>query len=497
MDLIYGIVNVFSMTNLFYCFIGCLLGTLVGVLPGLGPASTIAILLPLTGQLDPTGSIIMLSGLYYGAMYGGSTTSILVNIPGEPASIITCMDGFQMTRQGRAGQALWIAAVGSFIAGTFGAVACSLVGPGIAKYALKFGPPEYCGLMLFSMTMIVSLSGTSLMKGLLAGISGMIIGTVGVDSLTGVSRLHFGTIALMRGVEIIPVVVGLFGIGEILVAAEGGVQQIYKGKLGKMMPRGHDLKQGLWACVRGTIIGFFPGLIPGMLPALTSYISYDVEKKISKYPEKFGTGVIEGVAGPEAANNATAMAGFIPLMALGVPTGASLAIILAALMMYGIQPGPALFLQNKAFVWSVIGSMYIGNVLLLVLNLPLVGLWAKISLIPYKILAPIILAVCLVGAYSPRNTMFDVWVALIFGVLGFIMKKRDWPLAPLTLGFILGDMFEGSLRQSVSMGHGSFIIFFNRPVAASFILLTVISVLLLMKVLRRVPKAVLTEEERM
>lgn len=496
MDLVNGIMNCLTMSNLFYCFVGCLLGTLVGVLPGLGPASAIAILLPMTTYLDPTGSIIMLSGLYYGAMYGGSTTSILVNIPGEAASVVTCMDGFQMTKQGRSGQALWIAAVGSFIAGTFGAIVCSLLGPGIAKHALKFGPPEYVGLLLFSMTMLITLS-SSLMKGLVAGLVGMFLTTVGMDPLTGTPRLHFGQTGMMRGLELIPVVVGLFGIGEILLAAEEGVQNIYQGKLGKMTPRGHDLKQGLLASIRGTLIGFFPGLIPGMIPALTSFMAYDIEKRISKYPEKFGTGVIEGVAAPEAANNASAMAGFIPLMTLGIPTSASLGIILAALVMYGLEPGPALFVQNKLLVWTIIGSMYIGNVMLLILNLPLVGLWARISLIPYKVMGPIILAVCFVGAYSPRNAMFDVWVALIFGVVGFIMKKRKWPLAPLILGFLLGDMFEVSFRQSLSMSSGSVSIFWNRPIAAILIACTVVLAILTVKVLKRAPKELLVEDVKM
>jgi putative tricarboxylic transport membrane protein len=496
MDLFSGIMNCLTISNLFYCFVGCVLGTLVGVLPGLGPASTIAILLPITTYLDPTGSIIMLSGLYYGAMYGGSTTSILVNIPGEAASVVTSIDGFQMTKQGRSGQALWIAAIGSFIAGTFGAVVCSFLGPGIAKYALKFGPPEYVGLLLFSLTMLITLS-SSLMKGLIAGLVGMVLTTVGMDPLTGTPRLHFGQTGMMRGLELIPVVVGLFGIGEILLAAEEGVKNIYRGKLGKMMPRGRDLKQGLLASIRGTVIGFFPGLIPGMIPALTSFMAYDIEKRISKYPEKFGTGVIEGVGAPEAANNASAMAGFIPLMTLGIPTSASLAIILAALVMYGLEPGPALFVQNKLFVWTIIGSMYIGNIMLLILNLPLVGLWARISLIPYKVMGPIILAVCVVGAYSPRNAMFDVWIALIFGVVGFIMKKKGWPLAPLILGFLLGDMFEVSLRQSLSMSGGSVSIFWNRPVAAILVVCTVIMAILTVKILRRVPKELLVEEEKM
>jgi putative tricarboxylic transport membrane protein len=495
MDLLHGLLNCLTATNLFFCFVGVLLGTIVGVLPGLGPASTIAILLPLTMRLDPTASIIMLSGLYYGAMYGGSTTSILVNIPGEAGSVVTAIDGFKMTQQGRAGQALWIAAVGSFIAGTFGSIVISFAGPAIAKYALKFGPPEYVGLLLFSLTMLITLSPDKI-KGLTAGVVGMVLATVGLDPLTGTARLNFGVTGMMRGLELVPVVVGLFGIGEILAAAQVGATNIYQGKLGKMTPRGHELKQGLWASVRGTLVGFFPGLIPGMVPALTSFMAYDVEKRISKYPEKFGTGVIEGVAGPEAANNSTAMAGFVPLLTLGIPTGPSLAIILAALMMYGVQPGPTLFVQNPLFVWTVIGSMYVGNVLLLILNLPLVGLWARISLIPYRVLGPIVLAVCLVGAYSPRNTLFDVWVALVFGVIGFAMKKAAWPLAPLILGFILGDMFESSLRQSLSMSGGSVAIFWQRPVAAVLIACTVVFALLSLKWLRRVPPTVLAEDDK-
>ena len=314
MELVHGIINVFGPSNLFFCFIGCVLGTLVGVLPGLGPASTVAILLPLTMYLDPTGSIIMLAGLYYGAMYGGSTTSILVNIPGEAASVVTTIDGFQMTRQGRAGQALWISAVGSFIAGTFGAIGLTFIGPGIAKYSLRFGPPEYCGLLLFSMTMLITLSGASIIKGIVTGVVGMVLATVGLDPLTGTPRLYFGSVGLMRGLEIVPLAVGLFGIGEIFLAAETGAKKIYEGALGKMTPRGDELKRGLWASVRGTVLGFFPGLLPGMVPALTSFMAYDLEKRISRHPEKFGNGVIEGVAGPEAANNSTAMAGFIPLI---------------------------------------------------------------------------------------------------------------------------------------------------------------------------------------
>jgi len=487
MDLINGIVNVFTVSNLLYCFVGCVLGTVVGVLPGLGPASSLSILLPLTVYLDPTGSIIMLAGLYYGTMYGGSTTSILLNIPGEAASVPTTFDGFQMTKMGRAGEALWIAAVGSFIAGTVGSIGLCIIGPGIAKYALKFGPPEYFGLLFFSFTMLISLSGRRIIKGAMTGLLGISLASFGIDPLTGMARLNFSLIGLMRGFDIVPVVVGLFGIGEIIFTAEQGIQQIYHGKLGKMMPVGKELRKGLNASLRGTLIGFLLGLLPGMIAALSSFMAYDCEKRISKYPEKFGTGVIEGVAAPEAANNATAQAGFIPLMALGIPTGPSLAIILAALMMYGLQPGPILFQQNTQFIWAVIASMYIGNIILLILNLPLIGVWARISLVPYKYLAPIVLAICVIGAYSPRNTLFDVWVALLFGILGFLMRKGEWPLAPLILGFILGPMFEQALRQSLSMGGYFFFLF--RPITLTFIILTMIVLFLFIKYLRAIPKA--------
>lgn len=494
MDLINGLIAVFSLHNLFYCFMGTVLGTLVGVLPGLGPSSTLAILLPITVFLEPTGAIIMLAGLCYGAMYGGSTTSILVNIPGEPASVATCFDGYQMTREGRAGQALWIAAVGSFIAGTLGVVGMSVIGPEIAKLALRFGPPEYCGLLFFSLTMIISLSGASLSKGIAVGLLGMFLSTVGLDPLTGIARLKFGSIQMMLGFDIIPVVVGLFGISQILESVDRGEGQIYEGALGKMMPGGAELIKGLKASVRGTLIGFPLGLIPGMTTALTAFLAYDVEKRVSRYPEKFGTGVIEGVAAPEAANNATSQAGFIPLFSLGLPTAPSMAIVLAALMVHGLKPGPTLFSQDTLFVWTVIASMYIGNAMCLILNLPLVGLWARISLIPYKYLAPIILAVCVVGAYSPRNSMFDVAVSLIFGVIGFAMKKADWPLPPLILGVILGPMFEIALRQSLSMGGIG--ILFSRPIALGFIIATVITTWLLLRYTRRVPKSVLEAKEK-
>jgi putative tricarboxylic transport membrane protein len=434
----------------------------------------------------------MLAGLLYGAMYGGSTTSILVNIPGEAATVVTCLDGFRMTQDGRAGQALWIAAVGSFIAGTVGVAMLSIIGPGLAKYALKFGPPEYFGLLFFSLSALISLSGASLVKGISAGIIGMLLSCVGIDMATGLPRFSFASTGLMRGFDLIPLIVGLFGIGEVLSSAEAGIGKIYEGTLGKMVPRGKELTKGLLASLRGTALGFPLGMLPGMVSSLTAFLAYDLEKKVSRYPEKFGTGVIEGVAGPEAANNATVQAGFIPLMAFGIPTGPSMAIILAALMIYGLQPGPFLFIQNKLFAWTVIGSMYVGNCILLILNLPLVGLWARISLIPYRFLGPIILGICVVGAYSPRNALFDVWVALGAGIVGYIMRKTEWPIAPLILGFILGPLIEQSLRQSVTMG--GWTIFFIRPVPLIFLILGAAIIYVSLKFIRRVPKEAIEED---
>jgi putative tricarboxylic transport membrane protein len=479
MDLINGIINVFSPLNLFYCLLGCILGTLVGVLPGLGPATTMAILLPITMYLNPTGSIIMLAGIYYGAQYGGSTTSILVNIPGETSSVPTCFDGYPMTKQGRAGEALWISAIGSFIAGTLGVLVVSFVGVGIAKYALKFGPAEYSSLIFFSLTALISISESSISKSLGAGVMGIILTSIGTDPMTGAGRLTFGSIALTRGLEIIPIAVGLFGIGEILINAEAGIIRIFEGKLGKMMPKGKELKKGLIASLRGTILGLPLGVIPGVAPPIASFLAYDLERKVSKYPEKFGKGVIEGVAAPESANNATAQTGFLPLMAFGIPTSPAMAIILTALMINGLKPGPFLFQEQKQFIWTVIGSMYIGNVVLLILNLPLVGLWARISLLPYKYLAPIILGICIIGPYSSRNTMFDVWIALGAGVLGYFMRKANWPLGTLILGFVLGPLFEEALRQSLSVGGPA--IFFRRPISVFFLISSIIVIIASLK----------------
>jgi len=493
--LLHGLENAVTIDNLLFCFLGCLAGTLVGVLPGLGPSSTLAILLPITAYFDPTKSIIMMSGICYGAMYGGSTISILVNIPGEAASVVTCLDGFQMTKKGRAGEALWIAAIGSFIAGTVGVTGLALIGPELAKYALRFGPAEYFGLVLLSLSLLISFSGTSMTKGLIAGLLGLFLSCIGMDPLTGTRRLAFGTIALTRGIELVPVAIGLFGIGEVIFNSGKVMASIYEGKLGKMMPKWSEMKKGLKASIRATLFGFPAGLLPGMNTALVAFMSYDIEKRFSKTPSLFGTGVIEGVAAPEAANNAAAQGGFVPLLALGIPTAPSMAILLGALMIYGLQPGPQLFQQNTTLVWTVIASMYVGNVMLLILNLPLIGLWARISLIPYKYLAPFILVICFLGAYSPRNTIFDVWVALGFGVLGCYMRLKHWPISPMILGFILGPMLEKSFRQAYAMG--GLKIFVTEPIAAFFIALTVIAIVILVITLKRVPKvkAILEDEE--
>ena len=478
LGLLDGFVRAISLMNLWYCFLGCLLGTIVGVLPALGPAATIAILLPLTAYLNPTQSIIMLAGIFYGAMYGGSTTSILMNIPGEAASVPTCLDGYQMTRQGRAGQALAIAALGSFMAGTAGALFLSFAAPLLADFALAFGPPEYFGLMFFSLTALFSFAGSDLLRGVSAGLAGILLSMVGLDIMSGTHRLAFGIPKLLSGLDVIPVLMGLFGVGEVLFTAEQQITSVYEGKLGHLIPRGKELVKGLWASVRGTVIGLATGLFPGLMPSVVTFIAYDIEKRVSKYPEKFGTGVIEGVASPEAANNANCQAGFIPLFALGIPTTPIAAMLLASLMVYGLPAGPMLFKQHGDFAWTVVASMYIGNVMLLILNLPLVGLWARLCLIPYRILGPVVLGVVVVGAYSIRNSMFDVWTAIVFGLVGYVMKKWGWPIAPLILGFILGPLLEQHFRASLQGSGGSVLIFTQRPICTIFIVLGVVLILM-------------------
>jgi putative tricarboxylic transport membrane protein len=465
-------------TNLFMAFLGALLGTIVGVLPGLGPTSTIAILLPLTTVLEPASAIIMMAGIYYGAQYGGSTTAILLNIPGEVSSVPTLLDGHPLAKQGRAGPALAIAAIGSFIAGTGSVFALVFIGPLLADQALKFGPPEYFGLMVLALTVIVSLGGASLAKAILVGTFGCLISLVGMGPSTGLPRFHYGTTVLYGGIDIITIAIGVFAISEVFLGIEESRKAVAPAELGSIFPRFKEIKETLPAMLRGGGIGFLLGLLPGCSPAVTTFIAYDAEKKVSRHPEKFGKGAMEGVAAPESANNATATAGFIPLMALGIPASPPLAILLGGLMIYGLQPGPLLFQSHPDFVWAVIASMYIGNVMLLILNLPLVGLWARFTTVPYGIMAPIILLISFVGAYSVRNSMFDLGMSLVFGFIGYLMRKYDWPTAPLVLCAILGPMLEKSLVQSLAMSAGDPLIFVTRPI--SLTLLIIASLLLVL-----------------
>ena len=454
--------------NLLMAFVGSLLGTLVGVLPGLGPTAAIAILFPLTSVLGPVPAIIMLSSIYYGAMYGGSTTAILLNIPGEVASVPTCLDGYPMAQQGRGGVALGIAAIGSFFAGTFGVVILTFFAPLLADQALRFGPPEYFGLMVLAFTVVVSLSGISLARGLAMAMLGYLLSLIGLGMATGEARFTFGFEPLMSGVDLIPLVVGLFAISEVFLGLEEARVTIAT-RITNVFPRWADLKQSMPAILRGTGIGFFLGLLPGCAPGVTVFLAYDAEKKLAREPERFGKGAIEGVAAPEAANNATSSAGFIPLLALGIPASAPLAILLGGLMVYGLQPGPLLFQKNAEFVWTIIASLYVGNAILLILNLPLVGMWVWLTRVPFGILGPAILLLSFVGAYSVRNSMFDVAVSLVFGFLGYVLRKCRWPLAPMLLAYILGPLLENNLIQSLSMSGGSPLIFVQRGLSLALI----------------------------
>jgi len=461
--------------NFLLCFVGVLLGTLIGVLPGLGPGPTISLLLPLTYYLNPVSSIIMVAGIYYGAKYGGSTTSILLNIPGEVDSVVTCLDGYQMARQGRAGPALGISAFGSFIAGTFATLGLMLVGPALAKFALRFGPPEIFALMVLALTLITFMSSGSQAKGLAMATLGLFLGSVGLDIFSNVDRFVFGYNFLFEGLGIVPVIVGLFGVGEVISNLEVRLKtEIYQKRVSHLLPSLKDWKDSAWPIVRGTLIGFFVGIIPGGGGIASTFASYTIEKRISKHPEKFGTGVIEGVAGPEAANNACSGANFIPLMTLGVPTNGIMAIIFASLLINGLQPGPMLIQEQPALFWGVIMSMYLGNVMLIVLNLPLIGIWVRFLTIPYAVLAPLILFFCLLGAYTLKNSVPDLIIMLIFGIFGFLMRKFRYEGAPLIMGFVISELVEGAFIRSLLMSNGSFAIFFTRPISCVLMIVALV-----------------------
>lgn len=472
--LLNGFTQALTPTNLLFALIGSVLGTLVGVLPGIGPTSGIAILLPLTSFLPPTPAIIMLAAIYYGAMYGGSTTSILVNIPGELSSVVTTIDGYQMSRQGRAGPALAIAAISSFVAGTLGLLGLTFFAPPLAEMALKIGPPEYFGLVVLALSVVISLAGQSLMKGLASATLGALIALIGIDPTSGEKRFTLGNTELVGGVDFIAVIIGLFAIAEVMRNVEQQTEAISTAALRKLLPRLQEIKDCIGAMLRATGIGFFLGVLPGCTPGAISFISYDLERRVSKNREQFGKGAIQGVVAPEGANNSTTSGGFVPLLALGIPPTPALAVLLSGLMIYGLQPGPLLFEKQPQFVWTIIASMYIGNVMLLILNLPLVGLWARMVSIPYCFMSPLILLFSFIGAFSVRNNFFDVWVALFFGVLGYLMEKVKIPTTPLVLSLILTPMLETSLRQSMGMAGGSPILLVTRPLALIFVIAGVV-----------------------
>lgn len=468
-----GWATAFQPQNLLYCFIGVFIGTLIGVLPGIGPAGAVALILPSTFNISPVSAIIMLAGIYYGAMYGGSTTSILVNIPGEAASVVTCLDGYQMARKGKAGPALGMAAFGSFIAGTMGIILLSLLAPRLADLALDFGPPEFFSMMTLGLTLVVYLGSGAMLRALMMALFGIILGCVGQDAISGVPRLTYGIEALWDGVGLIPVIMGLFGISEVIVNLEKEEKrEILEGKIKGLLPNCRDWRKCASPITRGSLIGFFLGILPGGGAVISSFLSYAVEKKFSKNPEEFGRGAIEGVAAPESANNSAAVGAMVPLLTLGIPSNPVMALMLAALMIHGTTPGPLLISNHPALFWGFVVSMYVGNFMLLLLNLPLIGMWVQILKIPYKVLFPLITLFCLIGAYSVTYSLADMVIMLVFGWIGYYMKKYDFEAAPLILAFVLSPIMENSFRQSLILSHGSFGIFFHRPISLIFLLAT-------------------------
>ena len=469
--LLAGFSTALEPTNLLFALAGCILGMLVGVLPGIGPVAGTAILLPVTATIGPTGAVIMLCAIYYGAMYGGTITSVLINVPGEGASAITCLDGYEMARQGRAGQALAIAAIGSFIGGLAATVGLVMLAKPLTALALKFGPPEFFALMLVGLSLVTGLAGNSIIRALVSATIGLIVAMVGIDPVMGAPRFTFGSLNLIGGIDVVIVAMGLFGVGEILLSLErkddGAHRRVKSPPLNLSRD---DVQRSAMPILRGTTIGFFLGLIPGVGAMVPTVMSYVTERKLSKTPKKFGTGMIEGVAGPETANNAYANAALIPLFTLGIPGSPTVAIIMGAFMMNGIVPGPFLFRDHGAVVWGVIASFCIGNAILLVLNLPLIPLWVKIIQIPRGILYAVVLGFCILGAYCANGQSFDILLMAIFGIVGYAFKKVDIPLAPMILTLILGPQMEQSLRQSLEISGGSFAIFVTQPISLTLIL---------------------------
>jgi putative tricarboxylic transport membrane protein len=464
---------------LLYAFAGCLIGTLVGVLPGIGPLAGISLLLPATFGLDATRAIVMLAGIYYGAMYGGSTTSILMSIPGEAASVMTCLDGYAMARKGRAGPALAIAAVGSYVAGTASVVALMLLAPPLATFALRFGPPEYFGLLVLGLLVLAYMSGGSMLKSLAMATLGLLLGLVGIDQMTGYFRFAYGFVELGDGIGVVPLAVGLFGLGEILATAgRTNPPEVIRPRVRDLLPSRAEWRQSAMPVARGTVLGFLIGIIPGSAHIISSFVSYALERRLSRRPEEFGRGAVAGVAGPESANNAATSGAFVPMLALGVPSGPVPAVLIAAMMVHGVAPGPLLIQQQPGLFWGFIASMYVGNLVLLILNLPLVGLFVNVLRVPYPILYPSIVLFCILGVYAVNNSVVEVWLMLGAGLLGYLLRKLGFETAPIVLGLLLGPMIEVSLRQSLSMSDGQYAIFVERPIAAAMLLVALALLLL-------------------
>ncbi len=470
-----GFATALQPGNLLYAFVGVLLGTAVGVMPGLGPTVTIAVLLPLTYYISPEAAVIMIAAVYYGCMYGGSTTAILLKIPGEAASVVTTLDGYEMARQGRAGPALGIAAIGSFIAGTLAVVALTVLAPVLARVALAFGPPEYCALAILGLVLAAHLSGKSRVKGMIMVVFGLLLSTVGQDPTSGEFRFTFGNLNLVDGIDFIVVAMGLFGVGELLYnleQSEAGI--LVTNKIKGILPTREDMKASWWPIIRGAVAGFGIGMLPGGSGVTASLVSYGLEKRLSKHPERFGKGAIEGVAGPESANNAASVASFVPLLTLGIPANAIMAMLFAALLIHGITPGPFLVRDHPDVFWGLIASMYLGNTMLLALNLPLVGLWVQLLRIPYAYLASLVAVVIVVGVYTINNRVFDIWMVLLMGILGYVLRKLDFEVGPFLLAFVLGPTFEKAFRQSLMLNYGSPTIFLTRPIALALLLVAVL-----------------------
>jgi len=482
-NLVMGFGVSLSLHNLIFCFIGCLLGTIIGVLPGLGPTATIAMLLSITYKFDLASAIIMLAGIYYGAQYGGTITSVLLKIPGEASSVVTIIDGYQMALQGKAGKALGIAAFGSFIAGTAGTVGLSLIAPPLARWALAFGPPEYTSLLLLGLTLVIYLGSGSILKAVLMGALGLALGTVGMDPVTAVERFSFGTMTLLEQINMAALAMGIFGIAEILFMAENIEARSSReavqtpSRLRELLPNWADWKRSVKPIGRGSLLGFLLGILPGGGAVISSFVSYAVEKRFSKYRKELGKGAIEGVAGPESANNAAVSGNFIPLLTMGIPANVCMALLLSAFMLHGVIPGPLIMKEHPEVFWGVITSMYIGNIILLILNVPLIRVFVKITEIPYGILSPLIVLVCVIGSFSLNNNSVDVILMLIFGLVGYLMKKFEYEPAPLVLAFVIGPMFEKALRQSLIMSGGNMSIFFSRPISLILIVLVLLTVL--------------------